>query len=552
MNKILSDVEQYIFGEFTLRMDGILYYQDKETSLPPKELGVLILLLNSAGVLISKDEILEKVWGGDAVAEESLTRCVYVLRRLLKENKNNRYIDTIYGKGYRFTCPVTHVSPVNERESKSVLAVLPFKMDNPTHSSVMHDFLIQALSKYAARGLNILPSTLTSSCKDYDDIVTLLDKTQPDYYLAGMMITHSIKPSLRIELVRTRDHYIVHRESFTLDENINFSCLSLQCLIDDFLPRYIPCLINGKNAVSLMKESDTAIAYLNGRHQLDCYTPSSVKKALSQFLQCLDKDPNHPLLLTSIAECYLAMANLGLFDKKHAQMEAKRTVIKALSKEPDNALALSLLAILNSINKEHCVADILFQQATSLAPSNAAIHYYHAWHLLLVGRIKEALDAVHISLKLLPTRVASGILKMLLNFINGDATAAIRIGKRKLIEQAPQHATLQSFLAVILAKEEHYIEAIELAEKTKASAENQGILLDNYHYVNSPREHNHGTQKTVHDYFMQNYFMSDISTAAKNASLSLKYKKLSTPVKEKCFYSPLRHNNTVTQLNIAS
>lgn len=71
MNKILSDVEQYIFGEFTLRMDGILYYQDKETSLPPKELGVLILLLNSAGVLISKDEILEKVWGGDAVAEES-------------------------------------------------------------------------------------------------------------------------------------------------------------------------------------------------------------------------------------------------------------------------------------------------------------------------------------------------------------------------------------------------------------------------------------------------------------------------------------------------
>ncbi|WP_320410101.1 winged helix-turn-helix domain-containing protein [Candidatus Williamhamiltonella defendens] len=41
------------------------------------------------------------------MSEESLTRCIYVLRHLLHENKNNRYIDTVYRKGYRFIQPVT-------------------------------------------------------------------------------------------------------------------------------------------------------------------------------------------------------------------------------------------------------------------------------------------------------------------------------------------------------------------------------------------------------------------------------------------------------------
>ncbi|EGY27829.1 hypothetical protein Rin_00022510 [Candidatus Regiella insecticola 5.15] len=45
-----------------------------------------------------------------------------------------------------------------------------------------------------------------------------------------------------IELVQTRDHAIVYRESVDLEDNINFSCLNLQYVLDTFLPHYIPCL----------------------------------------------------------------------------------------------------------------------------------------------------------------------------------------------------------------------------------------------------------------------------------------------------------------------
>src|SRR5471030_2551281 len=102
---------QYTFGDFILNSTRVLFHKEKQISVSPKELGVLILLLESAGELVTKDRIIDEVWSGANVAEESLTRCIYVLRRILQEGKHNRYIDTVYGKGYRFSLPVTRITP---------------------------------------------------------------------------------------------------------------------------------------------------------------------------------------------------------------------------------------------------------------------------------------------------------------------------------------------------------------------------------------------------------------------------------------------------------
>lgn len=255
MNELLSDVEQYVFGDFILKKDGIIFYNDKKNKLPSKELSVLILLLNSAGLLLSADEIIKKIWRGDLGAEKSLARCIYVLRKILQENKDNRYIDVVYGKGYRFIRPVTRLLPENKKKSKSMLAILPFKMENQVDSLIIHDFLLQALSKYTPLGLSILPSILTNNCKNYDDIVTLLDKTQPDYYLAGTMIICNSQPCLRIELVHAGEHSIVHRESIILEKDINFSCFILQHILDEFLPNHIPCLQNKSSKIKYKKSA---------------------------------------------------------------------------------------------------------------------------------------------------------------------------------------------------------------------------------------------------------------------------------------------------------
>ena len=97
-----------VFACWVLHGDGRLAGAGADVQLPPKEWQVLRLLLVSGGVLMTKDRLLELAWPQGEVAEESLTRCIYSLRKYLGTDKG--FIKTIYGRGYRFTCPVSAVS----------------------------------------------------------------------------------------------------------------------------------------------------------------------------------------------------------------------------------------------------------------------------------------------------------------------------------------------------------------------------------------------------------------------------------------------------------
>jgi pentatricopeptide repeat protein len=73
----------------------------------PKAFRVLLLLLRSPHRLIAKDELLDAVWNDCAVSDNSLTRSIALLRRLLgDETREPRYIATVPTVGYRFLCDV--------------------------------------------------------------------------------------------------------------------------------------------------------------------------------------------------------------------------------------------------------------------------------------------------------------------------------------------------------------------------------------------------------------------------------------------------------------
>src|SRR5471032_2179491 len=94
-----SSMRSYAFGQWILQDEVLQDAAGRAVHLPPKELAVLSLLLDANGALISKDVLLDNVWPDCDVAEESLTRCIYSLRKLLGDNKD--YIVTVYGKGDR-------------------------------------------------------------------------------------------------------------------------------------------------------------------------------------------------------------------------------------------------------------------------------------------------------------------------------------------------------------------------------------------------------------------------------------------------------------------
>ncbi|MFL6604460.1 MAG: protein kinase domain-containing protein [Steroidobacteraceae bacterium] len=82
-----------------LVVDGV------DTELERKPLEVLIYLLQHAGEVCTKDELLANVWPGRVLSETALTKCVGRLREVLGD-ENQELIKTAYGFGYRFVAPV--------------------------------------------------------------------------------------------------------------------------------------------------------------------------------------------------------------------------------------------------------------------------------------------------------------------------------------------------------------------------------------------------------------------------------------------------------------
>ena len=73
----------------------------------PKAFRVLLFLLHNPQKLITKEELLDAVWGETAVSENSLARSIALLRRLLGDDTHQpRYIETVATVGYRFVCKV--------------------------------------------------------------------------------------------------------------------------------------------------------------------------------------------------------------------------------------------------------------------------------------------------------------------------------------------------------------------------------------------------------------------------------------------------------------
>src|SRR6266481_4129193 len=99
----------YRFGQFVLDPGRrTLSRADSPVSLTPKAFDVLLFLVQNPNRLVTKEELLQAVWGDIFVEEGNLTQYISHLRKALGDNSENPcLIVTIARKGYQFTADVT-------------------------------------------------------------------------------------------------------------------------------------------------------------------------------------------------------------------------------------------------------------------------------------------------------------------------------------------------------------------------------------------------------------------------------------------------------------
>jgi eukaryotic-like serine/threonine-protein kinase len=92
------------FGPFAFDPQSRLLWRDgSEIALPPRVLGVLEVLLERAGEVVARQDLLDRVWKDAFVTDTSLAEAVSYLRSALDDDPQSpRYIQTVHRRGYRF------------------------------------------------------------------------------------------------------------------------------------------------------------------------------------------------------------------------------------------------------------------------------------------------------------------------------------------------------------------------------------------------------------------------------------------------------------------
>src|SRR5262245_25593201 len=103
----------YEFDRFRLDADKLMLYCDgEEVSMPPKMVKTLLVLVEDRGTIISKDDLIDRVWSDSIVDESNLSQHLYHLRKTLGNQPNGKpYIETLRRRGYRFNGDVNRVVP---------------------------------------------------------------------------------------------------------------------------------------------------------------------------------------------------------------------------------------------------------------------------------------------------------------------------------------------------------------------------------------------------------------------------------------------------------
>ncbi|MDQ4120586.1 MAG: winged helix-turn-helix domain-containing protein [Acidobacteriota bacterium] len=153
----LTDSKIYSFSGFELDSRRRTLLKDGNSiQLNPKTFDLLLILVAHRGEVLSKNELLDKVWAGQFVEENNLTVHISALRKVLGERKGeNRFLVTVPGKGYKFVAELdeeqeNEIVIENHSFSRIVVEETEFEDESNEKSLVSQNGLSKQLKETAS------------------------------------------------------------------------------------------------------------------------------------------------------------------------------------------------------------------------------------------------------------------------------------------------------------------------------------------------------------------------------------------------------------------
>jgi len=204
--------------------------------------------------------------------------------------------------------------------------------------------------------------------------------------------------------------------------------------------------------------------YLRGRYYWNKRTAENVKKAIDQFQQAADKDPNYALAYVGLADCCLLQEDYIGTPASESYPKAKAFAQRALQLNSSLAEAHTSLGYVYTSLWDWKQAEEEFKRSIKLDPNYSTAPHWYSICLLSLGRIGEAMTEIRHAHELDPLSAVIGTTLTYAWFAQGDVNASIAQCK-EVIDLDPDYPRAHEYLGLGYLKQGRYPEAIAELEK---------------------------------------------------------------------------------------
>ena len=386
--QVISGGRKIRFGHCTLD-DGrgvLLAPNGTETLLRPKTLELLRLFLRNPGRVVGRSEILDAVWPGLFVSDDSITQCVVELRRAMGE-VGTALLRTVPRRGYLLQAPVM----VEEDQPVSALALLPPVQDDIPSIAVLpfRKFQQDPENAYFADGIvegivHVLSGLERLRVISRGSALALAERTVDPreigrelgvrYVLYGgvqragdrLRISTELSESETGNIIRTDRHDGDMSDLFALQDRI----------AEQAVATITPTVREHELQRALRKPPASLTAYdlvLRALNEMRHMDRAALGLAEDLLHQAMKIDPNSALPMSNLAWCFSLRLAQGWTEKLTEVRDLTLELVeKSLQCDPNDSYCLALRGFLiGYIDHDFDLARSLIDRAVGISPSCA-------------------------------------------------------------------------------------------------------------------------------------------------------------------------------------
>lgn len=426
---------------------NLITFGDETASLEPKVMDVCCLLAARGDDVVSREELIDHVWGVKFGSDESLTRAIYILRRALAHmSGHEKPIETVSKKGYRLAVPVAPLgsaAPVERlpaaapAETCPSIAVLAFvdmsaTQDQGYFSDGVAEEIINALVPLG--GIRVAGRTSSFSFKGESKHISAIGEALGvDHVLEGSVRKQGEQLRIVAQLVDARSdtHVWSHTYHGTVDSVFDLQDQIARSVCDELRVIFHLDEEGGRLAPALTASKEAYDLFLQGRALRErIFGGRVLEQAEAFFKNAIALDPAFAEAWAELGYAQAQMAGyVAAEDRRLVLAKSYDAAQKAIDLRPDYGLPWMVRSWTPLSQGSFAESIRLADRACQLSPDDPDVLVRYGYYLAVIGRVRDALPPIRKAVELDPIQGRNHMILSLALLAAGDIEGAEHHGQ---------------------------------------------------------------------------------------------------------------------------